>query len=186
MRDLDSRRRGFGTRAILLVWRRARRPFAADRRLSKSASPDAQSQAGNRRRLLRSRRNKRRSPNSLRRVAPRDGPSGSIGAVSYSGCMPPIPRTGFTELTPLSLSALKPAFLLRRSHRWSAAIKSTPGLAGGARRRSSFSKGMVHASSMSSIASDYRPLKTFECCIPAARQSGRQPRPEHPGKKTPR
>jgi hypothetical protein len=110
MRDLDSRRRGFGTRAILLVWRRARRPFAADRRLSKSASPDAQSQAGNRRRLLRSRRNKRRSPNSLRRVAPRDGPSGSIGAVSYSGCMPPIPRTGFTELTPLSLSALKPAF----------------------------------------------------------------------------
>ena len=131
-------------------------------------------------RLLRSRRNKRRSPNSLRRVAPRDGPSGSIGAVSYSGCMPPIPRTGFTELTPLSLSALKPAFLLRRSHRWSAAIKSTPGLAGGARRRSSFSKGMVHASSMSSIASDYRPLKTFECCIPAARQSGRQPRPENP------
>jgi hypothetical protein len=34
--------------------------------------------------------------------------------------------------------------------------------------------------SVLSIASDYRPLKTFECCIPAARQSGRQPRPENP------
>jgi hypothetical protein len=93
----DMRRCGGKGRSKVAAHRRA--PYAVlptlrpadevggDQPLTRSLLPDS---ARIILRLLRSRRNKRRSPNSLRRVAPRDGPSGSIGAVSYSGCMPPI------------------------------------------------------------------------------------------------